>query len=211
MVCRIARIASGKTFRGNQTGATVPARAEVCWGKSSKRPNHRQAIFCTLENPINWKNINPKASQLFVHWHCDHRLHHKAEINAANSHFHCHCTDDTLKSDSISSSYVIGSFSWMHKNINYTWEETQWKRGNAWWFLPEAAPSPDPIQASAEEEEEENMEVSSGGNIRWKVKTREKKTLNFLKKRKTSSTDINVTILFENPFNRPVLSIIILI
>ena len=31
----------------------------------------------------------------------------------------------------------------------------------------------------------------------------EKKTLNFLKKRKTSSTDINVTILFENPFNRP--------
>ena len=62
----------------------------------------------------------------------------------------------------------------MHKNINYTWEETQWKRGNAWWFLPEAAPSPDPIQASAEEEEEENMEVSGGGNIRWKAKTRKK-------------------------------------
>ena len=51
----------------------------------------------------------------------------------------------------------------MHKNINYTWEETQWKRGNAWWFLPEAAPSPDPIQASAEEEEEKNMEVGGGG------------------------------------------------
>ena len=38
-----------------------------------------------------------------------------------------------------------------------------------------------------------------------------KTTLNFLKKTKTSSTDINVTILFENPFNRPVLSTIILI
>ena len=38
-----------------------------------------------------------------------------------------------------------------------------------------------------------------------------KTTLNFLKKTKTSNTDINVTILFENPFNRPCLSIIILI
>ena len=67
----------------------------------------------------------------------------------------------------------LAAFRESTKNINYTWEETQWKRGNAWWFLPEAAPSPDPIQASAEEEEE-NMEVSGGGNIRWKAKTRKK-------------------------------------